>query len=97
MFIVAGCIVGIIVVIVVVVIFGGMIYQKVVQRTHCSIVDSESFSSKIVCLFVLLNKGKRNNSIVVQGFMRHHTIGVSHLGLLSLLLTDLSTLRIEQH
>lgn len=52
MFIVTACIVGIIVVIVVVVIFGGMIYQKVVQSIHCSIVDSESFSSKIVCLFV---------------------------------------------
>ena len=52
MFIVTACIVGIIVVIVIVVIFGGMIYQKVVQSIHCFIVDSESFSSKIVCLFV---------------------------------------------
>ena len=52
MFIVTACIVGIIVVIVVVVIFGGMIYQKVVQSIHyCSIVDSESFSSKMACLF----------------------------------------------
>lgn len=51
MFIVAGCIVGVIVVIVVVVIFGGMIYQKVVQSMPCSIVGSESFSSKMVCLF----------------------------------------------
>ena len=51
MFIVAGCIVGVIVVIVVVVIFGGMIYQKVVQSIHCSVVDSEGFSSKMVCLF----------------------------------------------